>query len=60
MKRARFWVLRDADMPAVLIEAGFMTNPADARRIYDGPIRRKLAQAIVDGVVTYKKIVERK
>ena len=60
VKRARFWVLRDADMPAVLIEAGFMTNPADARRIYDGPIRRKLAQAIVDGVVTYKKIVERK
>lgn len=60
VKRARFQVLRDAEMPAVLIEAGFMTNPADARRIYDGPTRRKLAQAIVDGIVTYKKIVDRK
>ena len=60
VKRARFWVLKDAEMPAVLIEAGFMTNPSDARRIYDGPTRRQLAQAIVDGVVTYKKIVERK
>jgi len=60
VKRARFQVLRDADMPSVLIEAGFMTNPSDARRIYDGPTRLKLAQAIADGVVTYKKIVERK
>lgn len=60
VKRARFQVLRDAEMPAVLIEAGFMTNPADARRIYDGPTRRKLAQSIADGIVTYKRIVERK
>ena len=47
-------------MAAAYIEGGFMTNPSDARRIYDGPARRQLAQAIVDGVVTYKKIVERK
>ena len=60
VKRARFWVLRDAEMPAALVEAGFMTNPSDARRIYDGPTRRKLAQAIVDGIVTYKKIVDGK
>lgn len=60
VKRARFWVLRDAEMPAAYVEGGFMTNPSDARRIYDGPTRRKLAQAIADGIVTYKKIVERK
>jgi len=59
VKRARFWILRDAEMPAALIEAGFMTNPADAKRIYDPVPRRQLAQAIVDGVLAYKKLVER-
>ena len=59
VKRARFWILRDAEMPAVLIEAGFMTNPSDARRIYEPTPRRQLAQAIVDGVLAYKRLVER-
>ena len=59
VKRARFQVLRDAEMPAVLIEAGFMTNPSDARRIYETPLRRQTAQAIVDGVLAYKRLVER-
>jgi len=59
VKRARFWVLRDAEMPAALIEAGFMTNPSDARRIYEAPLRRQVAQAIVDGVLAYKRLVER-
>jgi len=59
VKRARFQVLRDAEMPAVLIEAAFMTNPSDARRIYDPVLRRPVAQAIVDGVLAYKKVVER-
>jgi N-acetylmuramoyl-L-alanine amidase len=59
IKRARFQILRDAEMPAVLIEAGFMTNPSDARRIYEPVPRRQLAQAIVDGVLAYKKLVER-
>ena len=59
VKRARFWVLRDAEMPAALIEAGFMTNPTDAKRIYDPVLRRQLAQAVVDGVLAYKRLVER-
>jgi N-acetylmuramoyl-L-alanine amidase len=59
VKRARFQVLRDAEMPAVLIEAGFMSNPSDARRIYDPAPRRQLAQAIADGVLAYKRLVER-
>ena len=59
VKRARFWVLRDAEMPSALIEAGFMTNPTDAKRIYDPVLRRQLAQAVVEGVLAYKKLVER-
>jgi N-acetylmuramoyl-L-alanine amidase len=59
VKRARFEVLRLAEMPSVLIEAAFMTHGADATRIYDPVQRRVLAQAIVDGILAYKKIVER-
>ena len=58
VKRARFQVLRDADMPAVLIEGGFMSNPSEAKKIYSATWRRQLAQSIVNGVQSYRKIVE--
>jgi N-acetylmuramoyl-L-alanine amidase len=59
VKRARFAVLKHAEMPSILVEAAFMTNPGDARRIYDTTQRRSLAQAIVDGVQSYKRQTER-
>jgi N-acetylmuramoyl-L-alanine amidase len=58
VKRARFQVLRNAEMPAVLVEAGFMTHPSESRRIYDSTQRQKTAQAIVQGLVAYKRIVD--
>lgn len=58
IKRARFEVLRSAKMPAVLIEGGFMSNPDEARKIYDPAFRKKLAAAIADGVIAYRDIVE--
>ena len=58
IKRARFQVLRDAEMPAVLIEGGFMSNPADAAKIYNAAWRAQLAQSIVRGVQSYRRIVE--
>jgi N-acetylmuramoyl-L-alanine amidase len=59
LKRARFAVLRDATMPAVLIEGGFMTNPSDSRRIYDAAQRKRLAQSVADGLAEYRRLVER-
>jgi len=50
VKRARYMVLRTADMPAILIESGFLSNRAEAARIYDPKYRRQLAQAIVQGI----------
>ena len=54
MKRSHFEVLREACMPAVLIEGGFMSNPSDARNIYDTAFRKRMAQAIVNGILAYK------
>ena len=56
VRRARFAVLRDAQMPAILIEGGYMTNPAEGKRIYDAAWRRQLAAAIVRGILDYKKL----
>ncbi len=57
--RARFVVLKTAAMPAILVEGGFMSNPAEGRRIRDGDYRRSLAEGIVEGVKAYAKLVER-
>lgn len=54
VRRARYWVLRDATMPAVLVEGGFMSNPAEARNIFDAGYRSRMAQAIVKGILAYK------
>jgi N-acetylmuramoyl-L-alanine amidase len=35
-----------------------MSHPAEAKKIYDPAFRRQLAQAIVNGVIAYKKMVE--
>jgi len=58
VKRARFAVLRGAEMPAVLIEAGFLSNPAEAKKIFSATWRKQLAGAIVSGVNSYRRIVE--
>jgi N-acetylmuramoyl-L-alanine amidase len=58
--RARFVVLRDATTPAVLIEAGFLSNPVEGRKICSPAYRRQLAAAIVDGLEAYKRIVQRR
>lgn len=57
VRRARFAVLCDAEMPAILIEGGFMSDPAESRRIYDPAYRQKMAKSIVNGVLAYEKQV---
>jgi len=59
VRRARFAVLRDATMPAVLIEAGFLSHPAEGKKILDAAYRREIAKAIAEGVLAYKRVVER-
>jgi N-acetylmuramoyl-L-alanine amidase len=56
VRRARFAVLRDATMPAILIEGGYMTNPTEGKKIYDAAWRRQLAAAIVKGILNYQKL----
>jgi N-acetylmuramoyl-L-alanine amidase len=59
VRRARFQVLREVNMPAALIEAGYMSSPSESKRIFSEPWRRQLAQSIATGIESYRKTVER-
>jgi N-acetylmuramoyl-L-alanine amidase len=51
-KQARFVVLRAAEIPSVLIETGFITNPEDERLLKSSSFQQKLAGSLSD--VTYE------
>lgn len=53
VKEARFYVLRRTNMPAALIEVGFVTGADDAPRLADSSFRDLLAQAITRGILQY-------
>ncbi|MBE9039226.1 N-acetylmuramoyl-L-alanine amidase, partial [Oscillatoriales cyanobacterium LEGE 11467] len=53
VKTARFYVLRNTDMPAALVELGFVTGRYDAPRLADGEYQEILALAIARGILAY-------
>ncbi len=46
-------VLTSAEMPSILVETGFLTNPSDEKHLRDKGYRDRLASAILAGVRTY-------
>lgn len=60
VKRARFKVLQVSRVPAVLVEAGFLTNPEEARNIASPAWRDRMADAIAGGILEYRKLTQQK
>ncbi len=58
VKGAPFYVLIGADMPAILVETGFITNPSERVLLLSEEYQEKLAQGIVAGIEGYKKGLE--
>ena len=58
IRRARYVVIRDATCPAILVESGFLSNPIEEQRLLSTEYRDRLAKAIADGVLDYRKSVE--
>jgi N-acetylmuramoyl-L-alanine amidase len=48
--RAGFVVLKSPDMPSVLIELGYLSNPVDERALADSGHIAKLAAAVVRAI----------
>jgi len=57
-KGARFYVLKGAKMPSVLIEVGFISNKQEAAKLKDSFYREKVARAIAKGIIDYKNQYE--
>ncbi len=54
IKTAGFFVLVGADMPAVLFETAFISNPEDESRLAKADYRQKLADAIANAIKAYR------
>jgi N-acetylmuramoyl-L-alanine amidase len=55
IKQAPFYVLLGADMPSILIETSFISNPRECKRLADTNYQKRLCQGIVEGIKRYIK-----
>jgi N-acetylmuramoyl-L-alanine amidase len=53
LRRARYYVLLRTTCPAVLLEAGFLSNRADARLLNDRDQQDRIAQAVAAAILEY-------
>lgn len=53
VEQAAFAVLRSPDIPSILVEAGFISNPQEERRLANRDHQRKIAEAVFRGIDDY-------
>jgi len=53
VEHANFVVLRSPDVPSILVETAFISNPAEERKLRDPAHQRQLAEAVMGGVRNY-------
>jgi len=53
VEKAGFVVLKRPDVPSILIEAGFISNPREAKRLTQLEHQEKLSKAIASGIERY-------
>ena len=55
VEQANFAVLRSPDVPSVLVETAFISNPDEERRLRDPAYQDRLARAIARGILDYRR-----
>lgn len=53
VQQAGFLVLKSPDIPSILVETAFITNPSEERRLKDSAHQRRIASAIFSGLHAY-------
>lgn len=53
VQQASLAVLKSPDIPSILIETGYLTNPEEARRLNSSAFQQKMARGIAQGVANY-------
>lgn len=55
IERANFVVLRSPDVPSILVETAFISNPQEEQRLLSPAYQEQLARAVLNGIHTYFK-----
>jgi len=55
VEQAGFVVLKSPDIPSMLVETGYLSNPTEARNLSQAGYQRKIAQAIFSGITNYAR-----
>jgi len=58
VRSGHFWVLVGAEMPAVLVEVGYISYPKERKRLFNSHYQDILAKGIAEGVVNYLRVRE--
>ncbi len=58
VKQAGFLVLRQASMPSVLVEVGFISNPNERKFLVSDNGKEKITESIFQAFSTYKKTID--
>ena len=53
VEQAGFAVLKSPDIPSILVETAFISNPEEERKLNDDDYRSKLSLAILAGIKKY-------
>ena len=53
VKQAPFYVLLGAQMPSILVETSFISNPTECRRLTEGKYQDRLCEGIFKGIRKY-------
>lgn len=59
VRRSRFYVIRNVDCPAALVECGFISSHNDRTKIMTTAYRENIARGIAEGILTYLNMVKR-
>jgi N-acetylmuramoyl-L-alanine amidase len=54
-KFARYYVLRNSTLPAILVEGGFVTNESERNLMKSGGFREAIARSIAEGIQRYRR-----
>ncbi|MBI3318865.1 MAG: N-acetylmuramoyl-L-alanine amidase [Candidatus Omnitrophica bacterium] len=60
VKSARFYVLKGTRMPAILVEVGFVSHPAEEERLRTAEHRQRLAEGIRKGILSFRAQAEKR
>lgn len=54
-KFARFFVIRNTQMPSILVEGGFVSNDQERERMKSGAFREAIARGVAEGIQRYSR-----